>query len=168
MVWRFVVLATMVSLLVPVSGAHAGTLDFDPPGAPAIDDFTPVTLTGAPQLTSLTIAPFTIIDDTASFAGWHVLLTIPDLVNGASTIPASSITMDAPEVQAVLPATMTGVTGNASSGGFAAGEKIVTATVGNGAGTYLISPAVVKLEVPVDARAGTYTSAALIAIVSGP
>jgi len=167
-VWRFAVLATVVTLLLPAARADAGTLDFDPPVAPTIGNFTAVTLTGTPQLTSLSIAPFTIIDDTATLAGWHVLLTIPDLVNGASTIAATEVTMDAPSVQAVAPATMTGVTGNAAAGGFAVGEKIVTASVGNGAGTYLISPRIVKLEVPANAVVGTYTSAGSIAIVSGP
>ncbi len=58
----------------------AGTLDFDPAGAPVIGDFTPVTLDGTPQLTSLTVDPFTIIDSSGSADGWNVLLTVPDLV----------------------------------------------------------------------------------------
>jgi hypothetical protein len=63
---------------------------------------------------------------------------------------------------------MTGVAGHASAGGFNSGEKIVTAAATDGAGTYLVSPAILKLTVPVDALVGTYTSAATIAVVSGP
>ena len=64
---------------------NAGTFDFDPAGAPAIGDFTAVTLDGTPQLTSLTVDPFTIIDSTGSADGWNVLLTVPDLVNDRGT-----------------------------------------------------------------------------------
>jgi hypothetical protein len=62
----------------------------------------------------------------------------------------------------------TNVAGHATTGNLAAGESIVTADVGYGDGTYLVSPAVVVLSVPVTARAGTYASAATIGVVSGP
>lgn len=145
-----------------------GTLDFDPAGAPTIADFSGVTLNGTPQLTSLTVDPFTIVDATGSGAGWHVLLTVPDLVNGGDTIAASNVSMTAPVVTAAGTSSMTGVVGHDSAGGFAAGEKIVTASATNGMGTYLVSPRILKLTVPVTAQAGTYTSNATIAVVSGP
>jgi hypothetical protein len=146
----------------------AGTLDWDGGAAPTISAFNPITLTGVPQLTTLTVDPFTVVDATGSAAGWNVLLTIPDLVNGASTIAASNISMSAPTVAAVGTSDMTGVAGHASAGGFDAGEKIVTASATNGQGMYLVSPFPAKLVVPVDAIVGTYASAATIAIVSGP
>jgi hypothetical protein len=146
----------------------AGTLDFDPAGAPTIGNFDGVTLNGTPQLTSLTVDPFTIVDATGSAAGWHVLLTVPDLVNGGDTIAASNVSMEAPVVAAAAGSSLTGVTGAASAGGFNAGEKIVMATATNGAGTYLVSPRILKLTVPSDALVGTYVSAATIAVVSGP
>jgi hypothetical protein len=146
----------------------AGTLDWDGGAAPTISAFNPITLTGVPQLTTLTVDPFTVVDATGSAAGWNVLLTIPDLVNGGSTIPASQISMSAPTVTAVGTSDMTGVAAHASAGGFDAGEKIVTASATNGQGMYLVSPFPAKLVVPVDALAGTYVSAATIAIVSGP
>ena len=147
---------------------NAGTLDFDPAGAPVIGDFTAVTLDGTPQLTSLTVDPFTIIDSSGSGAGWNVLLTVPDLVNGTDTIPASNVSMTAPIVTSAAGSSMTGVAAHASAGGFAAGEKIVTAAIGDGEGTYLISPRILKLTVPDTAQVGTYTSAATVAVVSGP
>jgi hypothetical protein len=146
----------------------AGTLDWDGGAAPTISAFNPITLTGVPQLTTLTVDPFTVTDATGSAAGWNVLLTIPDLVNGGSTIPASQISMSAPTVTAVGTSDMTGVAAHASAGGFDSGEKIVTASATNGQGMYLVSPFPAKLVVPVDALAGTYASAATIAIVSGP
>ncbi len=146
----------------------AGTLDWDGGAAPTISTFDPITLTGVPQLTTLTVDPFTVVDATGSAAGWNVLLTIPDLVNGGSTIPASQISMSAPTVTPVGTSDMTGVTAHASAGGFDSGEKIVTASATNGQGMYLVSPFPAKLVVPVDALAGTYVSAATIAIVSGP
>lgn len=168
------VLATATLLAVMVGGparadlvVNAGTLDFDG-GAPAISDFAPVTLNGNPQLTSLTVDPFTVIDATGSGNGWNVLLTVPDLVNGGHTILASNISMVAPVVAANAGSSLTGVAGHDSAGGFNAGEKIVTAAATDGQGTYLISPRILKLTVPSDTYAGTYTSAATIAVVSGP
>ena len=146
----------------------AGTLDFDPAGAPTIGDFAGVTLNGTPQLTSLTVDPFTIIDATGADAGWHVLLTIPDLVNGLDTIAASNVSMSAPVVSAGAGSSMTGVTGNASAGAFDTGEKIVVATAGEGQGVYHVSPQVLKLTVPQTALVGTYVSAGTIAVNSGP
>jgi len=147
---------------------NAGTLDFDPAGAPAIGNFTAVTLDGTPQLTSLTVDPFTIIDSTGSADGWNVLLTIPNLVNGGDTIAASNVSMSAPIVTAAAGADMTGVVAHASAGGFNAGEKIVTAGVAHGEGTYLVSPRILKLTVPDTALVGTYVSAGTIAVVDGP
>jgi len=156
---------------------NAGTLDFDPTGAPAIGDFTAVTLDGTPQLTSLTVDPFTIIDSTGSADGWKVVLTIPDLVNDRGTplvpgdddtILASNVSMSAPVVTAAAGADMTGVVAHASAGGFNAGEKIVTATVAHGEGTYRVSPRILKLTVPDTALVGTYTSAGTVAVIDGP
>jgi len=147
---------------------NAGSLDFDPAGAPTIGDFSAVTLDGTPQLTSLTVAPFTIIDSSGSAAGWNVLLTVPNLVNGGDTILASNVSMSAPIVTPAAGADMTGVVAHASAGGFAAGEKIVTATAAHGEGTYLVSPRILKLTVPDTALIGTYTTAGTVAVVSGP
>ena len=155
-------------VVVPARALSAGTLDFGSGVAPAISSFGSVTLRGTPELTSLTVDPFSVVDDTASGAGWHVTLTIPDLVNGGSVIPASTMTMAAPTVTAAVGSDMTNVAGHASSGNFASGEKIVTAAAGFGAGTYLVSPQPVMLTVPITARTGTYVSAATIAVVSGP
>ena len=44
-----------------------------------------------------------------------------------------------------------------------AGEKIVDASATNGLGTYLVSPAILKLTVPANALVGTYASTATIA-----
>ncbi len=147
---------------------NAGTLDFDPAGAPTIGDFSAVTLDGTPQLTSLTVDPFTIIDSSGSAAGWNVLLTVPNLVNGGDTILASNVSMSAPVVTPAAGASMTGVTAQASAGGFNAGEKIVIAAAAQGEGTYLVSPRILKLTVPNTALVGTYVSAGTVAVVSGP
>ncbi len=160
--------AGTLAVLGSTVAAAAGTLDFGGGSAPAISSFTPITLNGTPQLSSLTIAPFSVVDTTSSGAGWHVTLTIPDLVNGGSVIPASIFSMDAPIVTPSGGADITGVTGHPSTGNLGSGEAIVTAAVGYGDGTYLVSPAPVMMTVPVAALAGTYTSAATISVDSGP
>jgi hypothetical protein len=149
----------------------AGTLNFDG-GAPAIGNFSDVTLNGTPQLTSLSVDPFTVVDATGSGDGWNVLLTVPNLTSVAPhtghTILSSNISMTAPTVTAASTSDITGVVGNASAGGFNAGEKIVTAAVGDGEGTYLVAPRILKLTIPVTTFAAGYTSAATIATVDGP
>lgn len=92
-----------------------------------------------------------------------MVLTIPDLA-GPATIPAANITMGAPVVTAAAGSSMTGVAGHASTGQLASGEKIVTASAGNGDGTYFVASSLLKLTVP----AGTYASAGTIAVLSGP
>jgi hypothetical protein len=163
-----VVAVIAATVLTPALPAAAGTLDFGAGGAPTISDFAGVTLQGTPQLTSLSVTPFTVVDATASGAGWHVTFTVPDLVNGGAAIPASMMEMAAPVVTPANGSDPTNVAGHAASGNFAGGEKIVTAAAGFGDGTYLVSPEPVVLVVPVNARPGLYVSAATISVVSGP
>ena len=163
-----VALALFVAVLFGAAPASGGTLDFGPPGQPGVSNFAPVTLNGEPQLTSVSIDPFSVVDSTGSGAGWNVSLTVSDLVNGGSTIPASSIAMDAPNVVPSGGASMTGVAGHATTGNLASGEKIVTAAAGEGAGTYLVSPSILTLTIPPNATAGGYAGSATIAVVSGP
>ena len=160
--------ALVGAALLVAAPANAGTLDFGPPGQPGISDFAPVTLNGTRQLTSLAIEPFSVVDSTASGAGWKVLLTVSDLANGASTIPASAMTMAAPVVAPADGASMTGVRGHATAGNLSSGERIVTADVLEGDGSYLVSPGILTLTVPADATSGVYAGNATIAVVSGP
>ena len=109
-----------------------------------------------------------MVDSTGSGAGWNVDLTVSDLVNGTSVIPASTMTMAAPVVSPADGASMTGVVGHATAGNLSTGEKIVTADVGDGEGTYLVSPSILTVTIPADAVAGTYAGSATVAVVSGP
>ncbi len=144
-----------------------GSLNFDGV-APTVGNFAPITLNGTPQQSTLVIIPFTAEDSTGSAAGWHVLLTVPNLVNGGDTILASTMAMQAPNVAAVGTSNIAGVTGAAAAGNLNTGEKIVVATATNGMGQYSVSPQPIKVVVPVTALAGTYVSAGTIAMVSGP
>jgi hypothetical protein len=148
--------------------ANGGTLDFGAPGQPGIGNFAPVTLNGAPVLTSVSIDPFSVVDSTGSGAGWNVDLTVTDLVSGGSVISASAMSMAAPVVAPANGESMTGVVGHATTGNLSSGEKIVTAAAGDGEGTYLVSPAILTLMIPPDAAAGGYAATATIAVVSGP
>ncbi len=167
----------LMSLAVLAPAAHAdvsvaaGSLDFDPAGAPTIGNFDGVTLNGNPQLTSLTVDPFTIIDATGAAAGWHVTLTVADLVNGGSTIAATQITSSPWTVAGAAGSDTTGVAGvdySTIGTDFSAGQIVMAAAATDGSGTYLVSPTILKLTVPSNALVGTYTSAATIAVASGP
>jgi hypothetical protein len=182
---RIIGLFSAAMLLAAIAGAPAhadlavttgGVARFDAP-APTVGDFAGVTLTGTPQLTSLTISPFTVIDASGSGLGWNVALTIPDLVNGSDTIAAANVSMKAPVVVGAAGASLTGVAGHASpafsagtppTGGFASPVVIANAQAGDGEGVYLVSPPILKLVVPDTALVGTYVSAGTIAVTNGP
>ena len=163
-----VAVVSVAAALWAAAPANGGTLDFGPPGQPGIGNFAPVALNGTPVLTSIAIDPFSVIDSTGAGAGWNVNLTVSDLVSGASRIPASSMSMGAAVVAPADGASMTGVVAHATTGNLGSGAKIVTANVGDGQGTYLVSPAIVTLTIPPSAAAGNYAATATIAVVSGP
>lgn len=152
----------------------------DPPQfdtMPVVQPFTAVTLNGVAQLSTATITPFIVEDRSGSLNGWNVALTIPDLQNGTgndcstdatATIAGTGVTMNAPVVTPADGSTsMTGVT-SAGFTDFTSPRIIVDAAVGDGAGTYDVSPQLVQLTIPPDTLAGTYCTLATIAIASGP
>jgi hypothetical protein len=146
-------------------------------GLPVVGNFNPVTLNGTTQLTSATIAPFVIIDDSGALAGWHVTLLVPDFRNGTgagcetgatASISGANLSMNAPIVTAADADTdMAGVT-SAGFSDFTTARTIIAATAGDGAGTYDVAPEILRLTVPANVIAGAYCSQATIAITSGP
>jgi hypothetical protein len=154
---------------------------------PTVGNFNNVTMNGSPQLTSASIAPFTVIDDSGTGAGWHVTLLLPDFADVAGdVIPAAGAQMNAPVVAAGNANSLMGGVWSNPNGDFTAAKTIVDAdpadlthnggapvgpdgvTTVAGMGTYLVSPQILKLVVPANAIAGAYTSTATIAIVNVP
>jgi hypothetical protein len=166
----------------PPSPARADPgLGFDENSQPGFEDWTPVTLRGTAQLASMTISPFTVEDSRLVADGWHVDLTItnlvwddPDVGDPDFTIFADDMTMNAPTVTPIAPATMTDVTvtpdvatfGDGAGGAVA--QTIVSAAVGAGLGFYMVSLEPVKVTVPADAIAATYEGNAIVDVISGP
>ena len=172
------VLVTVAFVTATVSPAAAGPPAFDSgPGLPTVGNFHPVTLNGTDQLTSATIAPFAITDDSGLLAGWHVTLLVPNFQNGTgadcsvgatAAITGSNLSMNAPVVSAGDAQTdMTGVTA-AGFTDFTTPRAIITASAGNGAGVYDVAPAILRLVVPANTLVGAYCTQATIAITSGP
>jgi hypothetical protein len=171
----------VAAVLVAVVGAlWAGPAHADPPSFetdPTIGNFGAVTLNGIAQLTTATMSPFIIVDNSGDLAGWNVTLEVPQFANGTgadcstdatATIPATSVQMN-PAV--VAPADgLTNMTGVSSLGvtDFTTPRKIIVATVGNGAGRYAVTPALLRFEIPEYTRPGTYCTQATVAITSGP
>jgi hypothetical protein len=153
---------------------------------PTVGNFANVTMNGTPQLTSAAIAPFTVIDDSGTGAGWHVTLLVPNFTSGANVLPAAGVQMNA---VVVAPGNTDSVMGGVWSDpnvDFTTAKTIVEADPGDathnggaplgpdgltnvaGVGTYLVSPQILKLVVPANALAGAYTTTATIAIVNAP
>ncbi len=171
-------IAALILGVATASGAPAAPPQFDlGSGLPAVGNFNPVTLNGTSLLTSATIAPFVIVDDSGALAGWHVTLLVPDFRNGTgagcttgatASISGSHLSMSAPVVTAADALTdMTGVT-SAGFDDFTVARTIITAAAGEGAGTYDVAPAILRLVVPANVEAGSYCTQATIAITSGP
>ena len=160
---------------------------------PVVGNFGPVTLNGAPQLTTAEIPPFTVVDDSGAGAGWHVTLQVTDFSDGlvlpaqAHVVDASLMSMNGP---VIAPGTATAAMGGVWSKGWDAGFKVAReiciadpadadhnggAPLGGdgsshvaGMGVYVVSPQVLKLVVPEDTTPATYTASATIVIASGP
>jgi hypothetical protein len=173
-----VAIASVFLALAPARPATAAPPDFSGGlGAPTIGKFNPVTLNGTQQLTSTSIAPFVIVDDSGALAGWHVTLVVPSFLNGTgadcsigatSSIAGSNLSMDAPVVTAADAQTdMTGVT-SAGFSDFTIPRTIISAAAREGAGTYDVAPQILKLVVPANVLVGDYCTQATIAITSGP
>jgi len=145
-------------------------------GTPTVGDFGTVALNGSAQLTTATIDPFQVLDDSITPAGWNVTLQIPDLQNGTgpdcstgatASIPGANIAMDAPNVSPADGLTsMTGVT-SAGFVDFTSPQIIIDAQNGDGGGTYNVSPALLRMIVPDSTVAGTYCSVGTLAINVG-
>jgi hypothetical protein len=182
-----------------VNAGNGPRFDTDVPTAgiyPTVNDFGDVTMNGTPQLTSATIPPFTIIDDSGSGAGWNVTFTLPDFADtnaNGNAVDASGASMNAPVLRAGTADSALGGVYTQSGVDFTAGVKVVIADPGNfnpggtdlvnhgngfapvvdgvnvaGMGTYLISPQIVKLVVPSNTHADDYQTTANFTIASGP
>ena len=177
--WCTVVFGALAITFATVAPASAALRIDDGSGgsSPVISGFSDVTLNGAAQLSTATIAPFTIIDDSGSGAGWNLSLQVPDFENGTgvgcttgatATVPANTLTMDALVVAPADDTTvMDGVTAQAFVD-FTSPQKIIIADINEGAGTYTVAPQVMRLTVPSTAYAGAYCSEVTLALSSGP
>jgi hypothetical protein len=146
---------------------------------PVLQDFQPVALNGTPQLTSAYMDPFTVVDDSGAQAGWNVSLTVPNLKDGTgagcatgstATVDATGTMMNPPVVQIGTDDTsMTGVTPEGNTD-YTGGQIMVDAAIGDGMGTYTVSPQILKLIVPSQQKigSGAFCTVATVAIASGP
>jgi hypothetical protein len=171
------VIAAVMTAAQPVAHADDPHFDSGGNGFPAVSNFTDVTLNGLSQLTTASINPFVVIDDSGTLTGWNVTLTIPDFHNGTgpdcstgatATLAADTISMNAPIVAAGDSQTdLTGVTSEGYTD-FTSPRVIIDAEAGEGAGTFAITPQVLKLIIHAGAKAGAYCTLANMTIISGP
>ena len=152
---------------------------------PTVGNFGNVTMNGTPQLTSATIAPFTVIDDSGLGVGWNVTLLVPNFTDGGTnTVVATGVSMNPAVLRAGTAGSALGGMWTSGYTDFTTAKKIVHADPADlthnggaptvdgvtvaGMGTYLISPQILKLVVPVNAHAAAYSTTATIAVNNGP
>jgi hypothetical protein len=172
-----VLVAAALMAFTSASPAPADPPQFDGGAVPTVGDFNPVTLNGTDQLTSATITPFVVKDDSGALAGWNVTLLVPDFRNGTgadcatdatASIAGANVSMNAPVVTAAdISTSMTGITASGFTD-FTTPRKIIVADAGDGAGTYDVAPGILNLIVPATSLVGAYCSEATIAITTGP
>lgn len=163
--------ATTVAHAAPNISVTAGTLDYDGGVGPSFSAFKAITLNGQPQLTSASLDPFTVIDATGSSAGWHVTIDVSNLVNGSSTISKGQIWMTQPVVTGASDSdpsafTLDGIDLGDLTGG--AVTMVSAPAALNSGGTFMISPMILKVVVPGNALAGTYTATGTVTLATGP
>jgi hypothetical protein len=171
-----VTVAAVLTATSPATGA--GTLDFDPPGPPTLSDFTAVTLNGSPQLSSASLTPFSVTDDTGSGAGWKLVFKMTQLTTGAHSLATGSVTMPAPVVAPQAGNTATAPVVHDCNGSSAldtaGGCRVAVAdpaAPGDGLGspgTWLFSPKPLVLTIPNDVFVGTYSSTFTATLSTGP
>jgi len=168
-------LALVLATATPARGA--GTLDFDPPGAPSLGSFTPVVLNGSPQLTSAALSPFSVTDSTGNGAGWNLVFRMSQLTNGGHTLSTGSVTMIAPTVApgsgntATAPAVQDCTGSSALDTGQGCAVAVADPATGDhlgSPGTWLFSPRPAVLSVPAGVFAGSYTSTFTVTLSTGP
>jgi hypothetical protein len=121
-----------------ITGGTGPRFDTDVPTAgiyPTVNDFGDVALNGTPQLTSATIPPFTIIDDSGDGAGWNVVFKLPNFADTHSNghiVSATGASMNAPVLRAGTEDSALGGVYTRSDVNFTgAGKVIVRADPGN-------------------------------------
>ena len=154
-----------------IVGGGAGLRVDTDNGAPDafVGDFSTVTLSGAPQLSTAAITPFTLIDDRGTWAGWHVNVTVGNFSDGSGhSIPADTVVMDAPLVAGSAGSDASGFTTNGGTD-FTAAVKVISAPADHtSAGTFVVSPLPLRVTVPLDTFAATYHSTTDVALVTAP
>jgi hypothetical protein len=163
-------------------GVTAGTQGLV--GSPNISTFSSLTLNGRKQITAAVIDPFITYDargiaDGGTSGGWNVTVSLSSVSGAAGgSIPATGMSIPAPTVQRVsdntdaLTAIPTGGTtsltataiSNAASGKIvSAPNELVTSN-----DTFVVTPGLLTLAVPVGTQADTYTATWTITAATGP
>jgi hypothetical protein len=144
---------------VVVTGAGAVALS----AAPAFGDFPGATLTGSNQDVSASVSGWQVTDATGAAPGWSVNVSADVPHNGGSTIvmtgAALALTAPAASTSGTNASTAPTVAGKANIIG-GGGVNAANAAAGTGAGTWNLAQGAdqLKLTIPADAKAASYTT----------
>ena len=136
---------------------------------PLADDFEGRSITGADQLTTASLAAFTVSDLRGSGAGWHVTVDATQFTGVSHNLATGSLTMSAPTVASpdTLSPDPTINTGPYTID-VASPVTIASAAIDTGMGNYDFSATTLTLSLPADVYADTYTSTVTLTAVSAP
>ena len=134
-----------------------------------------VTLNGSEQTPTTSFTFADIVDSRGSGAGWNLSLTLAQFTDVAlDTLPLSSlIVKNTPIINKIDPtSSATGTITSLLIPGAAldtgAGQKLLSAAVAGGMGSYSISRVNLGMTLPATTKAGVYTSVATVSLNAAP
>jgi hypothetical protein len=157
-------LALGLTMLLPAHAAWAAlSITVDPPLTAGFA----ATLDGTDQTASYTL-PITVQDTGGPADGWQLLMRATQLISAGDTLPAPSIT----SVDWACQAACTIDPANSVATPVAIPFVIPSAPFFNaaantGIGTFTVTPTI-TVDIPANARAGSYTSTITTELISGP
>lgn len=135
-----------------------------------IAPFESILLDGSTQTETTSVDPFSVIDATGTGSGWNLNVKADPLTSEGGSLPAGSLRISGTSVTAQEGSSEANkITIGAGNIDSTEGVKLLTASAGEGMGTFNIADTDLTLNIqPKDAMAGTYSSTVTFNLVTGP
>ncbi|WP_332237957.1 WxL domain-containing protein [Sporolactobacillus sp. KGMB 08714] len=130
-----------------------------------------VGLTGYDTTTAVSLGNVAVTDASGTGAGWHLMVSSPQVAAGSKTLPVGSATID--PVQSVskqdpTSSTVPSITTSNSAAVDSGAVTLLSSPAGNGMGSYTAALKNLTVNVPANTYAGTYTTNIVYDLATAP